>query len=167
LIRPERASDIVAIHLLTKDAFRIAEHTSFTEQFITDALRDSGKLTLSLVAVDKDQIVGHIAISPVTLSDGTQDWYGLGPIAVLPTRQREGIGSQLISHALDMLRAKGARGCVVLGEPQYYGRFGFRATAPLVLPDVPAEYFQALSFVDLMPSAQVQYDKSFDATGPL
>src|ERR1700749_3504376 len=83
-IRPESGSDVAAIHLLTKEAFRHAEHSSFTEQFITDALRESGMLTISLVAIDRDEVIGHVAISPVDLSDGTSGWYGLGPVAVLP-----------------------------------------------------------------------------------
>jgi putative acetyltransferase len=73
-IRPESGSDVTAIHLLTKEAFRNAEHSSFTEQFITDALRKSGKLTISLVAVDHNEVIGNVAISPVALSDGSSGW---------------------------------------------------------------------------------------------
>ena len=90
-IREGLTGDLPVIHSLTVDAFRNAEHTSGTEQFITDALRHSGQLTLSLVAVDQDEVIGHVAISAVTLSNGTTGWYGLGPIAVSAGRQREGI----------------------------------------------------------------------------
>jgi predicted N-acetyltransferase YhbS len=162
-VRPESAEDIGAIHSLTREAFRNAEHTSSREQFITDALRNAGKLTISLVAVDQGEIVGHLAMSPVTLSDGTAGWYGLGPVAVSPARQSEGIGTLLILRALETLRQQGAQGCVVLGEPKYYSRFGFDTTASLILPGVPAKYFQALVFVGQIPSAQVRYHDSFDS----
>jgi predicted N-acetyltransferase YhbS len=165
-IRQETAEDIAAIHSLTEEAFRDVEHSSHTEQYINDALRNSGQLTLSLVAVEQEKVVGHVAISPVTLSDTTSDWYGLGPVAVSPTRQCEGIGSLLIRRALEMTREKGAHGCVVLGEPEYYGRFGFKARSSLVLPGVPAEYFQALVFVGPMPTATVLYHDAFNASGP-
>ena len=165
-IRPESAGDVTAIHSLTKEAFRNAEHSSFTEHFITDALRKSGMLTISLVAVDHNEVIGHVAISPVALSDGTPGWYGLGPVAVLPRRQGQGIGSLLITSALQELRQKGAQGCVVLGEPQFYRRFGFRATESLTLSGVPAEYFQSVPFVERPPTAQVRYHASFDATTP-
>lgn len=164
-IRPESGSDVAAIHLLTKEAFRHAEHSS-SEQFITDALRESGMLTMSLVAIDHNNVVGHVAISPVTLSDGTSGWYGLGPVAVLPQRQGRGIGSLLITRALQELRQKGAQGCVVLGEPRLYSRFGFRAKASLTLSGVPPEYFQSLSLVERLPTAEVRYHESFDVTNP-
>jgi putative acetyltransferase len=166
LIRRETPNDIAAIHSLTEEAFRNIEHSSHTEQFINDSLRNSGQLSLSLVAIDDDKVVGHVAVSPVKLSDGTANWYGLGPVAVSPVRQREGIGSLLIRRALAMLCQQGAYGCVVLGEPQYYTRFGFQATPSLLLPGVPAEYFRALSFVGPMPTAAVQYHESFNASGP-
>ncbi|MCA9422055.1 MAG: N-acetyltransferase [Nitrospira sp.] len=72
-------------------------------------------------------IVGYVAASPISISGGTQHWYGLGPISVKPECQRQGVGSQPMQQALTELRKLGATGCVVLGEPQYYGRFGFKA----------------------------------------
>ncbi|WP_109126431.1 N-acetyltransferase [Dyella sp. C11] len=165
-IRPETTADIVAIHALTTEAFRHAAHTSHTEQFINDALREAGQLTLSLVADDKGEVVGHVAISPVTLSDGSHGWYGLGPVSVLPERQSEGIGAGLIHAALDTLRKEAATGCVVLGDPGYYARFGFRANPTLVLPGVPPEYFQSLVFSGPVPRATVSYHEAFQATGP-
>lgn len=162
-VRSETAHDASTIHSLTEEAFRFAEHTSHTEQFITDALRRAGQLTISLVAIDQDEIVGHVAISPVTLSDGTVGWYGLGPVAVSPSRQRRGIGAVLIDSALTALRRQEAKGCVVLGEPSYYGRFGFREHPSLVLPGVPVRYFQALVFAGPVPCAQVRYHSAFDS----
>ena len=163
-IRNERSEDIERIFTLTAAAFEQEKHSSHTEQFIVDALRQTGQLTVSLVAVENDEIVGHVAISPVTVSSGTAGWYGLGPISVLPGRQGQGIGSSLMKAALAELQDQGAAGCVVLGDPGYYGRFGFKACAGLELPGVPQEYFQALSFGGDLPVGTVQYHKSFDAT---
>ncbi|MBN8727806.1 MAG: N-acetyltransferase [Xanthomonadales bacterium] len=163
-IRKELASDASAIAAVTAAAFRRAAHTSHTEQFIIGALRASGNLAVSLVAEEHGQIIGHVAASPVTDSDGTPEWYGLGPVSVIPGRQDQGVGSLLVEHALAELRAMGAAGCVVLGEPGYYSRFGFRAEPMLALAGVPAEYFLAISFNGSRPRGQVQYHESFAAT---
>ena len=163
-IRPETPADTTAIDAVTVAAFANAEHSSHTEQFIVAALRRSGQLTVSLVAEQSGAIVGHVAISPVTIADADIDWYGLGPVSVVPPLQNRGIGTQLIEEALNQLRALGAAGCVVLGEPAYYARFGFEATAALTLPGVPAEYFQALSFGTDAPQGTVAYHASFSAT---
>ncbi|WP_331694201.1 N-acetyltransferase [Pandoraea sputorum] len=163
-IRNEIPADVDAIEALTVAAFQNAPHTAHTEQFIVAALRRAGQLSVSLVAEDRGAIVGHVAISPVTISDGARGWYGLGPISVVPERQGEGVGSQLMRAALDALRRLDAAGCVVLGEPSYYGRFGFRADPSLRLPDVPAEYFQMTHFDGPMPSGTVAYHDAFNAT---
>jgi putative acetyltransferase len=164
-IRLETSDDSLSIEVVTVSAFLDAPHTSHTEQHIVNALRKAGKLALSLVAESAGSVVGHLAISPVSISDGASGWFGLGPISVTPEHQRRGIGSQLMSEALRLLREHGARGCVVLGEHGYYGRFGFRADPNLVLPGVPPEYFQALSFDSSRPQGIVTYDEAFDAHG--
>lgn len=163
-IRNETATDAAAIEALTTAAFLNAPHTDHTEQFIVNALRRAGQLTVSLVALEDDAIVGHVAISPVTISDGSARWYGLGPISVAPERQGQGVGSRLMQAALDALREHGATGCVVLGDPAYYGRFGFIAVPEVVLPGVPPEYFQTLSLDGSTPSGTVQYHEAFNAT---
>jgi len=163
-IRKETASDAPAIEAVTIAAFRDAAHASHTEHFIVRALRDSGQLAVSLVAVADGLIVGHVAVSPVTISDGSSGWFGLGPISVEPNRQGRGIGSLLMKGALAELRALGAAGCVVLGDPGYYSRFGFRAEPALVLPGVPPEYFQAIPFGSNRAGGQVTYADSFEAT---
>lgn len=163
-LRREKSDDAAAIEQVTIAAFRDAPHTGHTEQFIVRALRRRGRLSVSLVADDAGMIVGHVAISPVEISGGDDGWFGLGPISVTPSWQRRGVGTSLMREALARLRALGARGCVVLGEPGYYARFGFRAEPSLILPDVPAEYFQALSFDGGMPSGIVAYDEAFAAT---
>ncbi len=162
-IRNEAPSDAQTIEALTAAAFLEAPHSSHTEQFIVNALRRAGQLSVSLVAQDGDRIVGHVAVSPVRISDGTTGWYGLGPISVAPALQAKGIGSRLMHEALAALRGIGAAGCVVLGDPGYYGRFGFAATPALVYPGVPPQYFQALCFSGPMPAGTVAYHAAFEA----
>lgn len=160
-VRNEEPSDIDAIEVLTVVAFRDAPHSSQTEHQIISALRKAGALTLSLVAEADGVIVGHVALSPVSISDGSSGWYGLGPISVAPEYQRRGIGSQLVEGALAELHARNAAGCVVLGEPGYYGRFGFRAEPTLVLPGVPPEYFQSRVMRGSLPTGIVSYHEAF------
>jgi putative acetyltransferase len=165
MIRPEAPADAPAIHALTRDAFEHAPHTDHTEHFIVDALRAAGALTLSLVDEQDGLLRGHVALSPVTVSDGTTGWFGLGPISVSPVYQGRGVGSGLVRAALDRLRGQGAAGCVVLGEPGYYGRFGFRVDPKLVLPGVPPEYFQALHWTGAAASGEVNYHPAFNVRG--
>ncbi len=160
-IRNERADDIGAIAHLTEAAFQSEEHASHTEQFIVNALRRCNQLTISLVAVDGDAVVGHVAVSPVTISSGATGWYGLGPISVWPERQGQGLGSMLMKEALGQLQRLGG---VVLGNPAYYGRFGFKAHSGLVLPGVPPEYFQAISFGGELPTGDAHFHVAFDVT---
>jgi putative acetyltransferase len=162
-IRNETAADVPVIEAVTSAAFLNAPHTSHTEQFIVNALRRAGKLTISLVADVEGSVAGHVAVSPVSISDGALGWFGLGPISVMPEQQRRGVGSRLMREALRILREQGAAGCVVLGEPEYYGRFGFQADPNLILPGVPAEYFQAISFTSARPHGSVSYHEAFAA----
>jgi putative acetyltransferase len=161
LIDDERVEDAMEIHDVTKAAFLHAPHTDHTEQFIVDALRRAGALTLSKTAKTEGQLVGHAAISPVKLSGGEDGWFGLGPVSVLPEFQRRGVGTLLIKNALAALEAMGASGCVVLGDPEYYGRFGFKRIDGLTYSDVPPEYFQAISFSGNFPQGDVSYHDSF------
>ena len=162
-ISNESAGDAAQIHRITKQAFLSAPHTDHTEQFIVDALRRSGALTISQIAKADGKIIGHVAISPVSISSGATDWFGLGPISVLPDYQGQGVGSKLMESSIAALEALGAAGCVVLGDPGYYSRFGFKTVKSLVLPGVPSEYFQALSFNDNFPSGKVSYHEAFSA----
>jgi len=109
-IRSETHDDIGAIAEATIAAFQTLEISNHTEQFIIEALRAAKVLTVSLVAEVGGRVVGHIAFSPVTISDGTPDWYGLGPVSVLPEYQRQGIGKALISEGLSRLLSRGASG---------------------------------------------------------
>lgn len=163
-IRNESPEDICTIELLTESAFKQAPQTSHTEQFIVNALRGANVLTVSMVAEDNGKLVGHVAISPVSISDGSENWYGLGPISVAPERQGEGIGALMMNKALERLRELGAEGCVLLGDPNYYRRFGFSPNERLILPDVPPEYFQVTSFSGHVPQGNVTYHYAFDVT---
>ena len=164
LIRPETPADIPAIFTLTEAAFRTAAHSAGTEQFIVDALRRAGVLAVSLVAVAEGTVVGHVAVSPVTVSDGASGWYGLGPISVSPEHQRTGIGSQLMHAALQALRDRGGAGCLLVGDPAYYSRFGFRPATGLEYPGVPPEYFMAVSFGAALPQGVAAFHAAFGAT---
>lgn len=155
-IRPEVPGDAAAIAALVTAAFESAAHSDGTEAEIVDGLRRDGDLTLSLVAED-EVILGHIAFSPVSISDGSAHWYGLAPVSVVPDCQSQGIGAALVQHGLAELRALGARGCVVLGDPAYYGRFGFVADPALIYPGVPEGLFQRLVFEDRAPRGTVRY----------
>lgn len=160
-IRPEQPEDAQSIHELTVAAFLEAPHTDHTEQFIVRALRNSNALSVSLVAEENGHIVGHVALSPVVISDGSDHWYGLGPLSVLPSCQNKGIGSKLMDAAIQALDQIGAHGCVLLGDPSYYHRFGFSPKEGLMLSGVPAEYFQALVIQGDVPQGEVAYHESF------
>lgn len=166
-IRHETPNDVSAIEAVTIAAFANAPHTSHTEQFIVRALRAADKLALSLVAEERGHVIGHVALSPVTIADGngqqTEGWYGLGPISVLPERQGQGIGSRLMEQALAELRTMQAAGCVLLGDPAYYKRFGFQAHAGLQLLGVPPGYFMALVLRGPVPEGIAQYSDAFNA----
>lgn len=163
VIRDETEADITVITEVTVAAFSTLEISNHTEQFIIQALRSAGALTLSLVAEVDDRVVGHIAFSPVTISDGTSDWYGLGPLSVLPEYQRKGIGKALIQEGLSRLKKLGARGCCLVGHPQYYRKFGFKNITGLVLEGVPQEVFFALSFDGHIPQGNVTFHEGFKA----
>lgn len=165
VIRQESPSDIEVIHTLTAAAFLNAPHTGHTEQFIVDALRKAGVLSISLVAEQAGTVVGHVAVSPVSISDGSANWYGLGPISVSPELQRQGIGSLLMRAALRLLQERSAAGCVLLGDPAYYSRFGFKPESSLVYPGVPSKYFQAITFGAPFPHGVVAYHEAFNARG--
>jgi putative acetyltransferase len=162
-IRKETNDDIETITEVTIAAFRTLEISNQTEQFVIEALRSAGALTLSLVAEIEGRVVGHIAFSPVVLSDGTSNWYGLGPLSVLPEFQRQGIGKALIHEGLAQLKGLHARGCCLVGHPQYYTKFGFVNMPDLVLEGVPPEAFFALSFDGKMPQGTVTFHKAFMA----
>lgn len=165
LIRDEVKHDACVITEVTVAAFESLEFSNHTEQFIIEALRSARALTLSLVAEVDGRVVGHIAFSPVAISDGSKNWYGLGPVSVLPVYQRMGIGKALIQEGLSRLRGLGAKGCCLVGHPQYYRKLGFENVAGLGHAGVPDEVFFALSFDGRYPQGDVAFHEGFKANG--
>lgn len=161
-IRLERVGDAPAIFALTKAAFRDLKFSNGDEQHLVNQLREDGDLALSLVAESLDlAIIGHIAFSRVSISDGSQDWYGLGPVSVIPLRQKSGIGSALIERGIAELQTRGARGIVLLGSPEYYSRFGFEHDPELQYPGPPPQFFQRLVLEGNPTKGTVTYAKAF------
>ena len=164
-IRNERTCDISDIETLTYQAFENHPHhepgAKPTEHLIVERLRNQHALTLSLVAEDETGIIGHIAFSAVMINGEPCNWFGLGPVSVQPNRQNEGIGKALINQAMAIMQQQGASGVVLLGEPQYYGRFGFEADSKLTLADVPPEYFLVKRLCDNSDNGQVTYHPAF------
>jgi putative acetyltransferase len=161
IIRQEQEQDHGAVKQVTADAFALVEHSDQTEPAIVAALRDAGTLTVSLVAVEGNEIIGHIAFSPVKIDGEDHRWFGLGPVSVRPDRQGRGIGGALIREGLGKLRAQRAAGCVLLGDPAYYGRFGFVNDPALRYPHAPPEYFMRLTFGGVVPAGTVEYHSAF------
>ena len=165
IIRSETNTDINAITEVTIAAFKTLEISNHTEQFIIAALRDAKALTVSLVAELDGRVIGHIAFSPVTISDDTPNWYGLGPVSVLPEYQRKGIGKALIQEGLARLKDLKAQGCCLVGHPDYYRKFGFGNMSGLVHEGVPQEVFFALTFNGHIPQGTVTFHEGFKAHG--
>lgn len=160
IIRPERPEDAPAIAALIAPAFAGHPHSDGSEPAIVERLRAAGELTVSLVAVADGEIVGHVAFSPVTISDGATDWYGLGPVAVRAGWRGAGIAAALIRAGLGALPQP--NGCVVLGDPAYYARFGFAHDPALAYPGPPAAAFQRLVLKGAAPRGVVRYAPAFD-----
>jgi putative acetyltransferase len=164
IIRKETTSDMEAITQVTIAAFKTLAISHHTEQFIIKALRAAGALTLSLEAEMDGRVVGHVAFSPVTLSDGTKGGYGLGPISVLPKYQSQGIGKSLIDEGLSLLKQGGGQGCARVGDPNYYERFGFKNDPELIHEGIPQEVFLVLPFNDKVPKGTIAFHQGFLAT---
>jgi putative acetyltransferase len=165
VIRDETQNDVCAITDVTVAAFKALEISRHTEQFIIGSLRSADALTVSLVAEMDGRVIGHIAFSPLTISDGTPGWYGLGPVSVLPEYQRQGIGKALINAGLSRLRDLKAQGCCLVGHPEYYRKFGFANMPELVLEGVPQGFFFALHFDGPVPRGNVAFHEAFKADG--
>ena len=129
IVRPENPGDIAAIREVL-----IASFPSDAEARLVELLRDAGHLTLSLVAEADGKVVGHVAFSPVSAGLGASG-VGVGPLAVVPGRRRQGIASELVARGLELCASLGCGWAVVLGDPDYYSRFGFRAAKGLGLVD--------------------------------
>ncbi len=165
VIRNETDADVSAITDITIAAFKTLEISNHTEQFIITALRAAKALMVSLVAETDGRVIGHIAFSPVTISDGTPNWYGLGPVSVLPKHQQKGIGKELIKEGLSRLKDMDAQGCCLVGHPDYYKKFGFKNMSGLMHEGVPQEVFFALYFDGHTLQGTVAFHEGFKADG--
>jgi putative acetyltransferase len=158
-IRTERASDITTISNLHYAAFK--DHPQHPpgaqpiEHLIVERLRACGDLTLSLVAEEDSAVTGHIAISPATVGDNARGWFLLGPVGVLPHRQGQGIGSALVREAADRMRRHGAAGIVLVGDPGFYTRLGFKNYPGLTYAGVPPQYVLAVQLRDAAPCGEI------------
>jgi putative acetyltransferase len=164
IIRDEEEKDYPAIKEITIAAFTNHPYSRNTEHLIIEKLRENGKLSVSMVAQLDDSVVGHVAFSPAAINNQAGKWYGAGPLSVVPQQQRKGIGSALMQAGIEKLRALDAEGCVLVGNPDYYIRFGFCCCEELLLPGVPAENFMALSFTGKIPKGEAQFDEAFFVT---
>jgi len=160
-IRSESSDDVNEIENIIIEAFKNHPHSNQTEHEIVTNLRDNNALAVSLVAIINNTIVGHIAFSEVKINNEFVKWYGLAPVSVKPEYQNQGIGSKLVLSGLEAIKALNAKGCVLLGEPEYYNKFGFKAVDSLVFKGVPPEYFQALLLSGEMPLGNIEYHSAF------
>jgi putative acetyltransferase len=148
IVRPERAADVAGVYVVNASAFPTS-----AEAKLVDALREAARPVVSLVAEEAGAIVGHIFFSPVTVPNAPTRVMGLAPMAVLPARQRAGIGGALVKAGLAACKDLGAGAVVVLGHVDYYPRFGFVPASRYGLRceyDAPADAFMAL---ELEPGA--------------
>lgn len=162
VIRDETSTDVAAIRAVNAAAFG-----GSAEADLVDRLRADGDLILSLVAQDDGDIAGHCGFSRLTIAAAGKDYpaVSLAPVAVLPARQRQGIGAQLIRHGLERLRADGENLVFVLGEPDYYARFRFDADAATAFASpYDGPYFQLLRLSGGEPAnGEVRYAPAFAA----
>ena len=161
-IRPERPTDDDAIHHLTTVAFDPMPFSDGTEAPIIRALRSSGDLTLSLVVEEDGEVVGHVAFSPVTVDGADVGWYGLGPISVRPDRQRQGIGRALVADGLERLRALGATGCALIGNPDVYAPMGFSSDGRLTHRGLDPAIVQVVVFAGPVPQGELRFAPAFE-----
>ncbi len=160
-IRPELPADIDSIRELVCLAFTGHPYSSGTEPLIIDALRADGALELSLVVEVDGRVVAHIAFSAGAIGDSSSGWFVVGPVAVHPDYQGRGIGRTLIEAGLDIMRSRNATGCMLVGDPDLYRRFGFGQYPRITWPGVPDEYVLCLPFGDEEPAGEIAYHPAF------
>jgi putative acetyltransferase len=160
-VRPETPHDHQVIYGITQRAFASMPFASGDEQILINNLRDAGALSISLVAEVNAHVRGHVAFSPARAADGTHPWYALGPIAVEPTFQRRGIGTALINAGIRLLQERNAQGCTLVGDTNYYPRFGFQSFPAICPPTEPPEYFMILPMRTKTPTAVITFHPLF------
>ena len=160
-IREELPADEAAIRELTLRAFIGHPYSDGDEADVINRLRADGDLYLSLVALDGEEIIGQVTYSQARLSNGETGWMVVGPIAVEPSRQGEGIGRGLIERGEAEMKARGAKGITVLGDPRLYARFGFVQGTPMQLEGELGEFLQVKSYGAPIPAASISYAPAF------
>jgi putative acetyltransferase len=161
IVRPETVRDLDGIREVNIAAFEGHPYSQQTEHLIVEALRAADALEVSLVAESDGEVVGHIAFSAADIGGSAARWFLLGPVAVLPARQGEGIGRALVETGLDGLRSRGAGGCVLVGDPAFYGRFGFAQSPGVAWRGVPNENVLCLLMDGDMPTGDVVHHPAF------
>jgi putative acetyltransferase len=161
IIRPEAPGDHESIRNVHIAAFANHPYSHQTEHMIVDGLRADDALTVSLVAEVDDEVVGHIAFSQIKIDGKDCGWLALGPVGVLPTFQKQGIGQALVNKGLKAIRDLGAQGCFLVGDPAYYRRFGFQNNPCLRMEGIPPEVTMCLSMGDKMPEGIVTHHPAF------
>ena len=160
-IRPETDADWNSIRKVTESAFLRMPYAGGDEQDLIEKLRETGVLSLSLVAVDEGEVVGQVTFSPVSLSRGSEPWFALGPVSVSPVRQGQGIGSKLIEEGLLRIQNLGALGCILTGNPAYYERFGFEFAASNCPENEPEQYFMLKMLNGEHPEGRFEFHEVF------
>jgi putative acetyltransferase len=160
-IRKEQKSDQEPIWNLTKAAFKDRPYAGGDEQDVINKLRSSSALVLSLVAEDEEEVIGQITFSPAIAADGSGPWFALGPVSVIPSRQGEGVGGDLIKEGLRRIEALGSLGCILTGDPNYYYRFGFKVSPESSPEREPAEYFQLRLQQGSKPDGRFSFNEAF------
>ena len=163
IIRSETPRDLDAVRAVHIAAFAHHPFSQQTEHLIVEALRAADALEVSLVAEVDGEVVGHIAFSAASIGGASSGWFLLGPVAVLPDRQGKGIGRALVETGLEALRSRGACGCVLVGDPAFYCRFGFRQEPGVAWEGVPDENVLCLSISGDAPFGAVSCHPAFSA----
>jgi len=161
IVRPEHPRDVDAIGWVNKQAFNDRPYSRQTEHLIVEALRSADALDISLVAELDGNLVGHIALSQAGIGEDSSGWYALGPVAVLPDFQARGVGRALIEAGLAELRTRAANGCVLVGDPAFYTRFGFTQVPGVMWAGVPDENVLCLRLAGPQPHGEVSYHPAF------
>ena len=165
LIRPEAPEHAAGVYQVEKLAFDRAAEADLCER-----LRARSAVTLSLVALDEGEVIGHVLFSPVTIrgEQGELRAEGMGPVSVLPGRQNQGVGSRLVRAGLEELRQSGVQAVVVLGDPRYYSRFGFEPAARhgITFPNLDPAHTDAFQIIEfrrgcLIPGVAI-YEPEFN-----
>ena len=164
VIRQESEKDFDKITDVINQAFAGKPYADGDESDVVLRLRDCAALSLGLVAEVEGEFVGHIAFSPVTTTDGAEHWYALGPVAVYPHIQSQGLGAALINEGLDQIKNMGGVGCMLTGNPDYYKRFGFEFSNGNAPTNEPAEFFMVKRLSDAaLPEGPMSFHHAFYA----